>query len=129
MAEGRQQRGRRAEQRGRRGEFWAAALLVLKGYRILGWRVRTHVGEIDLVARAPGGAVCFVEVKARPGGLAAAEAVGLRQKARVARAAALYLAGRPGLANKGVRFDVVTVVPGRLPRHLRDAWRPDELMR
>ncbi len=128
MPERRTDRGRKAEQRGRRSEAWAAVLLVLKGYRILGWRVRTHMGEIDLVARAPGGAVCFVEVKARPGSLAAAEAVGRRQKARIARAAALYLAARPGLAKKGVRFDVVTVVPGRLPRHLRDAWRPDEMI-
>ncbi|MBU6442398.1 MAG: YraN family protein [Alphaproteobacteria bacterium] len=128
MPERRTDRGRKAEQRGRRSEAWAAVLLVLKGYRILGWRVRTHMGEIDLVARAPGGAVCFVEVKARPGSLTAAEAVGRRQKARIARAAALYLAARPGLAKKGVRFDVVTVVPRRLPRHLRDAWRPDEMI-
>ena len=129
MPSRRSDRGRQAEQRGRRGETWAVALLVLKGYRILGRRVRTPVGEIDLVARAPGGAVCFVEVKARPEGLTAAEAVGPRQKARIARAAALYLAGRPGLTRKGVRFDMVTVVPGRLPRHLRDAWRLDDLMR
>lgn len=129
MTEARQNRGRTAEKRGRRGEAWAVMLLMLKGYRILGWRVRTHAGEIDLVARAPGGAVCFVEVKARPEGLAAAEAVGPRQKLRIARAAMLYLATRPGLAKKGVRFDVVTVVPGCLPRHWRDAWRPDDLMR
>ena len=51
--------------------------------------------------------------------------MGPRQQARIARAAALYLACRPGLARRGVRFDVVTVSPGTLPRHLRDAWRPD----
>lgn len=128
MPSRRSDRGRKAERRGRRGETWAVTLLVLKGYRILGRRVRTPIGEIDLVARSPGGAVCFVEVKARPEGLMAAEAVGPRQKARIARAAALYLAGRPGLAGKGVRFDIMTVAPGRLPRHLRDAWRPDDLL-
>ncbi len=47
---------------------------------------------------------------------------------RLGRAMALYLAGRPGLAGKGVRFDIMTVAPGRLPRHLRDAWRPDDLL-
>jgi len=129
MTKDRQDRGKKAERRGRRGEIWAAAVLLLKGYRILGWRVRTRAGEIDLVARAPGGVVCFVEVKARPEGLAAAESVGGRQKARIARAATLYLAGRPGLAKKGVRFDVVAVSPGRVPRHLRDAWRPDDFIR
>jgi putative endonuclease len=112
-----------AEKRGRRGETLAALLLRLKFYRILGRRVRTHAGEIDLIARAPSGVVCFVEVKARGRERDAAESVGLRQQARIARAAALYLAGRPGLERHGVRFDVVTVSP--LPRHLRDAWRPE----
>jgi len=117
-------RRRTAERRGRRGELWAALILRAKGYRILGRRVRTPVGEIDLVARAPSGLVCFIEVKARPDAAAAALSVGPRQQARIARAAALYLAARPGLARRGVRFDVMTVAPGRLPRHLRDAWRP-----
>ena len=76
MTDGRRDRGRKAEQRGRRSEVWAAALLMLKGYRILGWRVRTYLGGIDLVARAPDGAGRFVEGKARPPGLAAAEAGG-----------------------------------------------------
>ncbi len=113
-----------AEKRGRRGETLAAWLLRLKFYRILGRRVRTPLGEIDLIARAPSGVVCFVEVKARAGEGAAADALGPRQQARIARAAELYLAGRPGIAPKGARFDVVSVLPGRLPRHLRDAWRP-----
>jgi putative endonuclease len=115
--------GKAAEKRGRRGEVLATLLLRCKGYRILGRRVRNHAGEIDLVARSPSGLICFVEVKARPEPGLAAEAVGFRQRARIVRAAELYLAGRP--TAKGVRFDVVTVTPGRWPRHLRDAWRPD----
>ncbi len=101
-------------------------LLQLKGYRILGRRVRTHAGEIDLIARAPSGLVCFIEVKARADEALATDAVGLRQQARIARAAALYLASRPELARKGARFDVVTVSPRSFPRHLRDAWRPGD---
>ena len=116
---------RQAEKRGRRGEALAALLLRCKGYRILGRRVRTRAGEIDLVAKSPTGIVCFVEVKTRPQDGLAAEAVGQRQRARIVRAAEFYLAGRK--AEKGVRFDVVTVVPGRLPRHLRDAWGADGL--
>ena len=54
-----------AERRGRRSETWAALFLMAKGYRILGRRVRTRAGEIDLVARSPRGVLCFVEVKAR----------------------------------------------------------------
>jgi len=115
-----------AERRGRRSEALAALLLRLKFYEILGRRVRTHAGEIDLIARAPSGVVCFIEVKARAEDSAAVDSLGARQRGRIARAAALYLAARPGLAAKGVRFDVVSVAARALPRHRRDAWRPGE---
>ncbi len=114
---------RRAEKRGRRGELLAAALLVCKGYRILGRRVKTRAGEIDLIARSPRGVVCFVEVKARPDLGLATEAIGSRQRARIVRAAELYLAGK----RSEMRFDVITIVPGRLPQHFKDAWRPDDV--
>jgi putative endonuclease len=107
----------------------AAAMLLFKGYRILGRRVKTRAGEIDLVARSPAGIVCFIEVKARADTGAAADAVLLRQQTRIARAAELFLAARPALANARFRFDIVTVSPRTLPRHLRDAWQMDDLKR
>jgi putative endonuclease len=116
---------RRAERRGRHSETVAALVLMLKGYRIIERRVRTHAGEIDLVALAPGGIVCFVEVKSRARHAQAIESLGPRQQARIARAAELYLARKPGLGAKGVRFDAVTLAPGVWPKHIRDAWRPD----
>lgn len=116
-------RRKQAEQRGRWGETLAAWLLRLKGYRILGRRVKTRAGEIDLIAKSPSGLICFIEVKSRPDAAQAMEAVSLLQRTRIARAAELYLAGRPAR----LRFDVVTVVPGKLPRHLIDAFRPDGL--
>src|ERR1700761_6728827 len=97
---------REAEQRGRRSEVWAALLLIAKFYRILGWRVRTPVGEIDLIAQAPGGPVCFIEVKARADALGAAQSLGSRQQRRIANAASHYIAARPHLAAQGMRFDV-----------------------
>jgi len=114
---------RAAERHGRRSETLAALLLRLKFYRILAKRVRTPLGEIDLIARSPSGVLCFIEVKARTQEGQIAEALGARQRGRIARAAELYLAARPGLAAKGLRFDVVSVAPRRWPRHLRDAWR------
>jgi putative endonuclease len=116
---------RKAEKRGRRSEVWAALLLLSKFYRILGWRVRTPVGEIDLIARAPVGPVCFIEVKARGDALAAAQSLGTRQQRRITSAAMHYMAQHPRLAAKGMRFDVIALAPGRLPRHYRDAWRDD----
>ena len=113
---------RSAESRGRSSETLAALLLQLKLYRILGRRVRTHAGEIDLIARSPSGVLCFIEVKARADGRAALDSVGPRQRARIERAASLYIAGKPNIARKGIRFDIVTVAP--FPRHIADAWRP-----
>jgi putative endonuclease len=116
---------KKAERRGRHSETLASLLLMLKGYRILGRRVKTHLGEIDLIARSPKGIVCFIEVKARGTANEAVQSIGQRQQARIARAANLYLAQRPALAAKGVRYDAVIVATGRLPRHVRDAWRSD----
>jgi putative endonuclease len=90
---------RAAERRGRRGEFVATLLLIAKGYRILGRRVRTRAGEIDLVARSPLGILCFVEVKTRNSMREAQEALLPRQ-------------------------DTLTVSGARWPKHLRDSWRP-----
>jgi len=114
-----------AERRGHRGESLAALWLRLKGYRILERRLKTHAGEIDLVAAAPFGPVCFIEVKVRQGALAAAQSVGPGQRTRIARAALLYLASRPGLARRGSRFDIIAVAPRALPVHHRDVWRPE----
>ena len=113
---------RAAETRGRSSETLAAWLLRLKFYRILGRRVKTHVGEIDLVARSPRGVLCFIEVKARRDDRTALESVAPRQRARIERAASLYVAGKPNLARRGMRFDIITVAP--FPHHIKDAWRP-----
>ena len=113
-----------AERRGRRGEFLASLILLAKGYRILGRRVRTRLGEIDLVARSPRGVICFIEVKARDDFVDAVVALLPRQQARIARAAEHFLAQRPGLRATEVRFDTITITRRGFPRHLRDAWRP-----
>ncbi len=117
----------RAEKSGRRSETVAALLLQLKFYRILERRLRTPMGEIDLVARSPNGMLCFIEVKVRADHGLAVESVLPRQQARIARAAQHYVATRPRLAQTPVRFDIVTVSPGSWPRHIRDAWRAGDV--
>lgn len=114
-----------AERRGHAGESLAALWLRLKGYRILARRLKTHAGEIDLVAAAPFGPICFIEVKARARALAAAQSLAPAQRTRIARAASLYLAGRPHLSRRGARFDIVAIGAGALPVHHRDVWRAD----
>ena len=65
----------------------------------------------------------FVEVKARAGAAQALEALGPRQRRRTARAAELFLLRHPGHAGCTLRFDLITVRPWSMPRHLVDAWR------
>ena len=114
--------GRRqvAERHGRRSEAVAAFYLRMKGYRIVGRRFRTPAGEIDLIARR-GRTLIFVEVKARTTRTAGLEAITPAGRARIARAAAAWLARYPqgGLS---LRFDAVVLVPGRWPLHLRGAF-------
>lgn len=116
-------RGER-QRRGRRGEAIAALWLRLKGYRILARNWRHPAGEIDLLARR-GRLLIAVEVKWRTSFAAAAEAVQPLQRRRIAAAAAVFLSRQPDAASLALRFDAVLLVPGRFPRHIADAWRPD----
>jgi putative endonuclease len=110
-----------AFQRGISAESRAALLLIAKAYRILARRWKTPFGEIDIVARRRG-VVVFVEVKARASIDEAVEAVTDRTKHRVIAAAELWLARHPQHANGGVRFDVIVVAPGKIPRHIVNAF-------
>jgi len=111
-----------AYRRGHSGERLAVLRLVLSGYRVLARRYKTKVGEIDLVVRR-GGVVAFVEVKRRQNLAAGLEAVTPGARRRIGRAAELYLARNPHLAEHGLRFDIIVVTPWSWPRHIADAWR------
>ena len=111
----------RAERGGRRAEAIAALWLQLKGWKILARRVRTPVGEVDLVARR-GRTLAFVEVKARSSAAHAELALDDWRLRRVA-AAAEALAPRFARAGDDIRLDAVFIVPRRLPRHVVDIWR------
>ncbi len=124
MNEIRRARGAAARRSGRRGEVVAALWLMAKGYSILGFRLRTPHGEIDLVARR-GRVLAAVEVKARTSLDAALEAVSLTQRQRLRRAIRALAARRKGLEGAIVRLDLMALAPGRLPRHIPDAWNQD----
>jgi len=111
---------RRAERSGRRAEQLAAWWLRLKGWTILARRLRTPVGEVDLVARR-GRVVAFVEVKARSSPEQAALALDDYRLRRVA-AAAEALAPRYARREDVVRIDAMFILPRRLPRHLVNVW-------
>jgi len=110
----------RAERRGRVAEWAAMLYLICKGYRILGHRVRTPYGEVD-VAAWKDRTLVIVEVKARNSYDAGAYAVTPMAQQRIARAAQA-LAGRWRLQSAPIRFDLVVIGSGLLPRHERAAW-------
>lgn len=114
--------------RGLAAESLAAWALRLKGWRIVGRRVRpprgSGAGEIDLVARR-GRVLAFVEIKARPSEADGLFAIDPRQQRRLLRAAEWFIKCHPEYSGHDCRFDAVVVCPGRWPRHLADAWRAE----
>ncbi len=118
----RQAAGARARRTGRASEIVAAFWLMAMGWRVLGMNLKTHGVEIDLLARK-GSVLAVVEVKARATLDAALAAVSPDQQARLYRAG-LALAARPQSRGLSVRLDLLALAPGRLPRHIPNAW-PD----
>jgi len=111
---------------GEDGEGAALAALLDRGLTLVGRRVRTRLGEIDLVL-LDGPVVVFAEVKTRsgPGFGRPAEAVTVAKRRRLERLAAAFLARR-GRGERRCRFDVVEVEPRQgalVARHIEDAFR------
>jgi putative endonuclease len=106
----------------------ATSLLEARGYRIIERNWRRPEGELDLVADDRG-ILVFVEVRSRTGEERGhpLETVNARKRARVVRAARLYLEAAQPTAT-AFRFDVVGVTfaaDGGQPAitHLEDAFR------
>jgi putative endonuclease len=117
-----------AERRGRLAETLCVAQLRLTGWRILARRLKanagTGLGEVDIIAQR-GRVISFIEVKARLDATAALDAVTALQRVRIARAADAFIQRRPECADCEVRFDVMIVGSGFLPKRIADAWRPE----
>ena len=111
--------------RGVSAESRAAALLMLKGYRIAARRWKRPVGEIDIVARRRN-LLIFVEVKARDGIDNAALSLTVRQRRRIVAAAQAWLARHPSDSARDIRFDAMLMAPWRWPRHVQGAFYSDD---
>lgn len=116
---GRTERQRRYR-RGHLSEWIAAAFLMARGYRILGRRVRTPLGEIDLVA-VRGRRIAFVEVKRRATRAEAEAALGGPLAERLRRAGEHWISRHARYRDHTRGLDAVLVLPRRLPIHLPDA--------
>jgi len=112
----------RAEKFGRIAEARAALWLNLHGWWVLASRIKTPVGEIDLIARR-WGTVAFIEVKARKTLADLDEAIDEYRLRRVA-AAAEAVAQRYVRPRDTMRIDVLLLAPRRFPRRIVNAWMP-----
>jgi putative endonuclease len=111
-----------AESAGRRGEFWAELFLRAQFFRVLARRVKTPVGEIDLIMRR-GNLTVFVEVKARAFSHQELDALMAVNRRRIVNAAQMWLMRRPELAAGDLRFDVIFLAPFAWPRHIVNAFQ------
>ncbi len=114
--------------RGVEAEKTAARYLQLKGYKILEYRYKTPVGEIDLIARK-GDLIIFAEVKAHKNEEQALYAVTEKSRRRIEAAAGHYISLHEEIAPLDMRFDVLIVPQGAVNllgavsvRHLDNAW-------
>jgi putative endonuclease len=119
-----QRKRRRAYARGVGAETAACLALVRDGWTILGQRLRTEAGEIDVVA-AKSDLLAIIEVKARPTLADAAVALGARQQARLIAAADILLAEHPEWGRAGMRYDLIVVDAAGRVRRIADAFRTE----
>ena len=114
-------------ERGGVGESIATRFLIDQGYRIVERNFRMKLGELDIVA-FDRDVLCFVEVRMRANGEFghAADTVDGRKRAKVSRAALLYLMVRKP-SFECARFDVVAITGDQIDL-IRDAWRLGDRM-
>lgn len=118
----------KAHRWGMSAETLCVRWLKLKGYDILAERYRNAFGEIDIVA-IKADTLVIIEVKARKTFRDCIESMPPAKQQRLIRAASALkaypgkFAGRIGANVPNIRFDLMMVVPWRLPKHLKDAWR------
>ncbi|WP_420548512.1 YraN family protein [Curvivirga sp.] len=114
----------RSHVKGQIAERKARLWLHLKGYKVLEYRYKTPVGEIDILARK-GDSLIAVEVKARQTEEEAKNAIQQKQWERIARAITFYQSKHPEVVACDIRFDAIFVVPMKMtPIHIKNAWNP-----
>ncbi|MCT8972163.1 MULTISPECIES: YraN family protein [Microbaculum] len=115
---------RRSERFGRLAETATVLLYLSRGYRPLARRLRTPVGELDLIVLR-GRTLVPVEVKLRATAADAAFAITARNRRRILDATRWWLARHPDHARYTVRFDVVLWSPWSWPRRIAGAFEAE----
>ncbi|MFT4089616.1 MAG: YraN family protein [Asticcacaulis sp.] len=117
----RAEKGLRAHRRGHLSEYIALIHLMLKGYRILGFRLKTPEAEIDILAQK-GRRLAVIEVKQRRSVLEALHATGPVQQARLRQAAQKLIARRTHLRKFDLEIDLYVLPRRGWPQHVRNIF-------
>ena len=110
-----------AYKRGIRREILAGLYLTLTGWRVLAWRWKCPLGEIDLVAKK-GKVITFIEVKARQNEQSALDSITAHQWRRVLNAADIFMSQQRQYADCSWRFDAIIIVPRKWPKRFKNMW-------
>ena len=102
-------------------EYVALVHLMLKGYRILGFRLKMPQGEIDILAQKRK-RLHLVEVKQRRNHEEAIETVSSIQQERLWQAGLALQEKKPRLRKLDLVIDLYTIAPGKWPRHQINAF-------
>lgn len=94
--------------------------LMKLGYEIIGMRMKTKVGEIDIIAKKDNGYI-FCEVKTRKNQYDAFFTISSKQQQRIINAAEIFIAER-NLEYYDIRFDVIIIHSAKVISHIENAF-------
>lgn len=107
---------------GKLGEFVVIVCYKLMFYKILGKRVRSLCGEIDIIAKRFN-TIVFIEVKSRKNLNMDYNVISKNQIKRITRAADFFLnKNHPLYSGCDVRFDLAIVSKLFFPKIIKNAW-------
>ncbi|MBM5782594.1 MAG: YraN family protein [Pelagibacterales bacterium] len=96
-------------------------LLRIKGYKILFWRYKTYLGEIDIIAKK-GNLIVVAEVKARKSHLLTEDVLKITQVKRIKNATEIFLSKNHQFRKCSIRFDFFLVGKFLLPKHYKNFY-------
>ena len=97
---------------GNRGEEKAGEYLISKGYSIVERNFNTKFGEIDIVAKRPGGDIVFVEVKSAKKGsfIIPEENITFHKLRRLTKTIEMFLLARRISCDQKWQIDSISIV-------------------
>lgn len=115
-------RGKKSYYRGILAEYIAIFFLTVKGYRIIVYRFKNPLGEIDIIAKKKDSLIA-VEVKSRINKKAEIGDVVLsKQRKRNIAGINWFLSKNQKYTDLSVRFDIILIKPYSFPQHLKNAY-------